>query len=154
MLSHSSHVRLFVILWTVAWQAPLSMGPSRQEYWSELPCLPPDIFHTQGSNLCLLQHSELAGGFFTTSTTWEAHLILVPSESSLPVCMSLSNVIPLLLSRDRDHFPTLFNLDWLCDLLLANRKWWTLPNSGVQVLRGLAAPALFLCLNPCYAECY
>ena len=31
------HVRLFAILWTVAYQAPLSMGFSRQEYWSGLP---------------------------------------------------------------------------------------------------------------------
>ena len=38
MLSHFSHVRLFVTLWTVAHQAPLSMGFSRQEYWSGLPC--------------------------------------------------------------------------------------------------------------------
>ena len=36
-----SHVRLFVILWTVARQAPLSMGFSRQEYWSGLPFLSP-----------------------------------------------------------------------------------------------------------------
>ena len=41
MLSHFSHVRLFVMLWTVAHQAPLSMGFSRQEYWSGLPCPPP-----------------------------------------------------------------------------------------------------------------
>ena len=33
MLSHFSHVQLFVALWTVAHQAPLSMGFSRQEYW-------------------------------------------------------------------------------------------------------------------------
>ena len=32
-----SHVRLFVTPWTVAYQAPLSMGFSRQEYWSGLP---------------------------------------------------------------------------------------------------------------------
>ena len=32
-----SHVWLFVIPWTVAFQAPLSMGFSRQEYWSGLP---------------------------------------------------------------------------------------------------------------------
>ena len=35
-------VRLFATLWTVALQAPLSMGFSRQEYWSRLPCLPPE----------------------------------------------------------------------------------------------------------------
>ena len=32
-----SHVQLFVIPWTVTYQAPLSMGFSRQEYWSGLP---------------------------------------------------------------------------------------------------------------------
>ena len=32
-----SHVRLFMTPWTVACQAPLSMGFSRQEYWSGLP---------------------------------------------------------------------------------------------------------------------
>ena len=41
ILSHFSHIWLFVSLWTVACQAPLSMGFSRQEYWNGLPCLPP-----------------------------------------------------------------------------------------------------------------
>ena len=36
-----SHVLLFAITWTVAHKAPLSMGFSRQEYWSELPWPPP-----------------------------------------------------------------------------------------------------------------
>ena len=59
-----SHVRLFATLWTVAHQASLSIGFSRQEYWSGLPCTcamhNPEgcplqgIFLTQGSNLCLL----------------------------------------------------------------------------------------------------
>ena len=35
-----SHVRLLAALWTVAYQAPLSMGFSRREYWSGLPCPP------------------------------------------------------------------------------------------------------------------
>ena len=38
MLSCFSHVQLFVILWTVASQAPLTMWFSRQEYWSGSPC--------------------------------------------------------------------------------------------------------------------
>ena len=38
MLSHFSYVWLFAILCTIACQAPLSMGFSRQEYWSGLPC--------------------------------------------------------------------------------------------------------------------
>ena len=41
MLSHSSCVPHFATLWTVTRQAPLSVGFSRQEYWSGLPCPPP-----------------------------------------------------------------------------------------------------------------
>ena len=41
MLSHLSCVQLFAALWTIAHQAPLSMGFSRQGYWSGLPCPPP-----------------------------------------------------------------------------------------------------------------
>ena len=41
MLSCFSHVQVFVTLWTVAFQAPLSMGFSNQEYWSVLPWPPP-----------------------------------------------------------------------------------------------------------------
>src|SRR5574340_945194 len=41
MLSHFSHVQLCVTLWTIACQAPLSTGFSRQEYWSGLPFLSP-----------------------------------------------------------------------------------------------------------------
>ena len=37
MLSHFSHVQLFVTLWTVTHQAPLSMRFSRQEYWMGYP---------------------------------------------------------------------------------------------------------------------
>ena len=37
VLSHCNRVRLFANLWTVARQAPLSVGFSRQEYWSGLP---------------------------------------------------------------------------------------------------------------------
>ena len=42
MLGCFSHVQLFMTLWTIALQAPLSMGFSRQEYWSGLPCPPPE----------------------------------------------------------------------------------------------------------------
>ena len=39
----------------IAHQAPLSMGFSRQEYWNGLPCPPPGVFPTQGSNPLLLR---------------------------------------------------------------------------------------------------
>ena len=48
VLGHFSCVWLFVTLWTVAHQAPLSMGFSRQEYWSGLPCLPPGSLPSPG----------------------------------------------------------------------------------------------------------
>ena len=41
LLSCFNHAQLFATLWTVACQTPLSMGFSRQEYWSGLPYLPP-----------------------------------------------------------------------------------------------------------------
>ena len=43
-----SRVRFFAILWTVARQAPLSRGFSREEYWSELPCPPPGALPSPG----------------------------------------------------------------------------------------------------------
>ena len=43
-----SHVQLFAIPWTVALQVPLSIGFSRQEYWSGLPCPPPEDLPNPG----------------------------------------------------------------------------------------------------------
>ena len=54
VLSHFSCVRLFVTPWTVASQAPLSMGFSRQETGVGCHALLQGIFPTQGSNSCLL----------------------------------------------------------------------------------------------------
>ena len=62
----------FVTLWTVAHQAPLSMGFSSQEYWSGLPCPPPGDLPDPGIELAFLMSSALAGGFFTNSAIWEA----------------------------------------------------------------------------------
>ena len=44
-----SHIRLFAILWTEACQAPPSMGFSRLEYWSGLPCSPPGDLPNPGT---------------------------------------------------------------------------------------------------------
>ena len=72
VLSHFSHVWPFVTLWTVAHQAPLSMGFSRQEYWSGLPCPPPGNFPNPGIEPTSPASPAWAGSFFTTSTIWEA----------------------------------------------------------------------------------
>ena len=73
VLSHFSHVRLFVTLWTVTCQASLSMGFPRQEYCSGLPCPPPEGLLDPGIKPASLMSPELAGRFFTSSATWEAH---------------------------------------------------------------------------------
>ena len=71
VLSRFSHVRLFTTLWTEARQAPLPMGFSRHEYWSGLPCPPPGDLPYPGIKPMSLKSPALAGGFFTTSATWE-----------------------------------------------------------------------------------
>ena len=53
-------------------QAPLSMGFSREEYWSELPCPPPGDLPNPGTEPASLTSPALAGGFFTTSASWKA----------------------------------------------------------------------------------
>ena len=52
-------------------QAPLSMGFSRQEYWSGLPHPPPGDLSDPGIKPKSLTSPALAGGFFITSATWE-----------------------------------------------------------------------------------
>ena len=64
-----SHIRLFATLWTVAHQAPLSMGFSRQEYWSGLPFPTPGDLPHPGIEAIALASPLLAGGFFTPNTT-------------------------------------------------------------------------------------
>ena len=59
---HFSHFQLFVTLWTLAHQAPLSMEFSQQEYWSGLPFLLQGTFPTQGTKphlLCLLHCRQI-----------------------------------------------------------------------------------------------
>ena len=63
-------------LWTVAHGAPLSMGFSRQEYWSGLPCPPPGDLPDPGTEPKSLMSPALTGGFFTTRATWEPQAAL------------------------------------------------------------------------------
>ena len=64
-----SRVRLYETPWTVASQAPLSLGFSRQKYWNELPCPPPGDLPDPGIKPASLLSLALAGGFFTASAT-------------------------------------------------------------------------------------
>ena len=66
-----SSVLLFATLWTIAHQAPLSMGFSGQEYWSGLPFPPPGDLPDPGIEPESPLSPALARVFFTTSATLE-----------------------------------------------------------------------------------
>ena len=83
MLSHFNHVQLFATLWTKAYQAPLSTGFFRQEYWSGLPCRAPGALPNPGIEPASLTSPALAGRFFTTNTVWEAHCLLTTCKKTL-----------------------------------------------------------------------
>ena len=61
-----------IIPLTVAQQGPLSKGFPRQESWSGLLCTPPEDCPNPGIGPTSPASPALAGGFFSTSTTWEA----------------------------------------------------------------------------------
>ena len=70
-----SRSRLFATLWTIALQVPLSVGFSRQEYWSELPFPPPGDLPDPGIEPPSPASPALAGRFFITEP---------PGKSPLP----------------------------------------------------------------------
>ena len=66
VLQSLNHVQLSVTPRTVALQAPLSMGFSRREFWSGLPCPPPEDLPNPEIKPMSLASPALGGGFFTT----------------------------------------------------------------------------------------
>ena len=95
VLSCFSHVQLFEALWTVAHQAPLSMGFFRQQYWNGLHCPPPEDLPDPGIRPASLMSP--ASEFFTTSvqsvqfsSVAQACPTLWPHESqhARPSCLS------------------------------------------------------------------
>ena len=67
--SHFSYVQLFATLWTIAQQAPLSTGFSRQEYWSGLTCPHPGDLPDAGIKPESLKSLALSGRSFTARAT-------------------------------------------------------------------------------------
>ena len=82
VLSHFSRVELLATLWAIAGQPPLSMGFSKQEYWSELPCTLPGDLPDPGIEPESLMSLVLADEFFTTA-----------AAKSLQSCPTLCNPI-------------------------------------------------------------
>ena len=75
MLSRFSGVWLFVTLWTEACQAPLSMGILQARILESVAMLSSGDLPNPGMESASLMSPALAGGFFTTSATWEAHFL-------------------------------------------------------------------------------
>ena len=115
--------------WTVAQQAPLSMGFPRQEYWSGLPFLSPgnlpDPEIEPASHMCPAPASHmcpaLAGGFFTTEPSEKAYVmdrvqLLALCQYKQVLLSTLSQSFPLVfvsLSALYPAKPTLFKVSFL-----------------------------------------
>ena len=96
VLSCFSRVWLCANPWTVACQAPLSMGFSRQEHWSGLPFPSPEDLPAPGIEPASLTSPSLAGGFFTASATsrciWRCNWLALchsPLEKSMATHSSI-----------------------------------------------------------------
>ena len=75
VLSHFSHVQLFATLWNVACQGPLSIGFLRAKILDWVAVFSSRESSWPRDRTCVSMSSALAGGFFTTSATWEAQFM-------------------------------------------------------------------------------
>ena len=96
MLSHFSSVQLFVTSWTVALQAPLSRGFSRQEYWSGLPCPPPGALPDPGIKPTSLMSPALATWEVSLWRTVKLKVELPHDPAILPLGIYLENMKTLI----------------------------------------------------------
>ena len=80
-------VRFFVTLWVIAHQVPLSMGFSRQEQWSELPCPPQGDLTDLGIEPTSSANSCIVGRFFTAEPQGKPSYCML--SKSLPTCPTL-----------------------------------------------------------------
>ena len=81
-LSHFGCIWFFMTPWTVVPQAPLSMGFSRQEYWSGLPFPSPGDLPSPGMEPISLMSPALAGKFFTLVPPGKPWLVSFIEKSS------------------------------------------------------------------------
>ena len=115
MLSRFSRVQLFTTLWTVAHQAPLSMGILQARIWSGLPCLPPGDLLDPGIEPVSPVSFALTGGFFTTAPSGKpqrCHSLSLYSFANLP-SQSLKN--------QGTHFSASLSASWPIDTNMTNK---------------------------------
>ena len=126
MLSHFIHVRLFVTLWTIAYQAPLSMGFSRQEYWSGLPCCPPGNLTDLGIKPESLMSPALAAAAAAAKSHQSCPTLCDPIDSSPP-----GSAVPGILQ--------VRTLEWVA-ISFSNAWKWKVKVKSLSCVRLLATP--------------
>ena len=114
-------------------QAPLSMGLSRQEHWSGLLCPPPGDLPDPGTEPVSLTSPALAGEFFTTRVTWEAHLNHMPpikyrTEESSWKWLNITGVSASFRASWEPSYPNIFHnrslsLIWIAFPLISCLLW-------------------------------
>ena len=121
-----SRVRLFATPWTAAYQAPLSMGFCRQEYWSGVPLPSPSQLYNSGhiSSVQSLSHVRL---FVTTWTAACQASLSITNSRSLLKLMSIESVMPsnhLTLCRPLLLPPSIFpSIRVFSDESVLNIRW-------------------------------
>ena len=154
-LSHDSHVQLIATLWAVICQAPLSMGFSRQKYWSGLSCPPPGDLPDPGLSLVSLVPPILAGRFFITRATIFMPILLSFLIILNQSCVQLSKFSTQLRRHDCKNAVILqvvgFLLEKGADITLCNYSNQTavhVANCDVQrrllAINGIQAPQMQL----------
>ena len=114
-----SHVWVFATLWIVACQVPLSMGFSRQEYWSGLPFpfpgdLPDPVIETVSP-----ASPVLAGEFFTTEPSGKPSSVqfISVAQSCLTLCDPMNSSTPGLPVHNQLPEPTQTHVHWVSDAI-------------------------------------
>ena len=126
----------FVTPGIVAHHAPLSMGFSRQEYWSGLPCPPPGDLPEPGKEPASFMCLALAGRIFTTSPTWEAPHRNIHIDNYL----KCNHLHPLKCPNQKTQ------TDWMDTKI---RSMYTLPTRDALHGEGNGNPLQYSCLeNP------
>ena len=102
--------RMLKVKWSEVAQSCLTlcdpMGFSRQEYWSGLPFPSPGDLHHPGIQPTSLKSPAQAGGFFTSSATWEAQVpihvhLKAPFLNKLTEIMSIATITSLLIHHSK-----------------------------------------------------
>ena len=124
---------LFVTPWTVARQAPLSMGFSRQEYWSGLPCPPPGDLPNPGMEPTSLVSPALAGGFFTTAPPQKPTVTILSVKPMTLVSVTLK-------PNTNDLFHSPLSESSVACATLWNKSFTIILSCHALVIRKILAP--------------